>query len=125
MNIRTVVTRAAMILMLATATASAVAQNPLPDNATQSGPAASQTTSTTGARAARKANRQLVKRVSEVLARTRGLDSTRILVSAKNGVVTLSGTTTDSVQAGLAVAAAQQVQGVLMVKNQLRINTQN
>ncbi|WP_249193969.1 MULTISPECIES: BON domain-containing protein [Burkholderia cepacia complex] len=76
------------------------------------------------ARARRKSNRLLVKRVAAVLARTRGLDSSRILIRAADGTVTLSGTVTDNVQIPLAVNAAQQVTGVTAVRNQLRIGTQ-
>ncbi|KGB93909.1 MULTISPECIES: BON domain-containing protein [Burkholderia] len=73
------------------------------------------------ARARRKANRQLVKRVAAVLARTRGLDSSRILIRASDGTVTLSGTVPDNMQIPLAVNAAQQVAGVTVLRNQLRI----
>ncbi|ORT88323.1 transporter [Burkholderia puraquae] len=75
------------------------------------------------ARARRKSNRLLVKRVAAVLARTRGLDSTRILIRAGDGTVTLSGTVPDNVQIPLAVNAAQQVAGVTAVRNQLRVGT--
>ncbi|KVH57791.1 transporter [Burkholderia sp. MSMB1072] len=74
-------------------------------------------------RARRKSNRLLVKRVAAVLARTRGLDSSRILIRAADGTVTLSGTVPDSVQIPLAVNVARQVAGVTAVRNQLRIGT--
>ncbi|KWO10866.1 BON domain-containing protein [Burkholderia ubonensis] len=73
------------------------------------------------ARARRKMNRQLVKRVAAALARTRGLDSSRILIRASDGSVTLSGTVPDNVQIPLAVNAAQQVAGVTALRNLLRI----
>ncbi|KVD17980.1 BON domain-containing protein [Burkholderia ubonensis] len=73
------------------------------------------------ARARRKMNRQLVKRVAAALARTRGLDSSRILIRASDGTVTLSGTVPDNVQIPLAVNAAQQVAGVTALRNLLRI----
>ncbi|WP_244108361.1 BON domain-containing protein [Burkholderia anthina] len=75
------------------------------------------------ARTRRKTNRQLVKRVAAALARTRGLDSSRILIRATEGTVTLSGTVPDNVQIPLAVNAAQQVAGVAAVRNQLRVGT--
>ncbi|WP_241021254.1 BON domain-containing protein [Burkholderia sp. Ac-20344] len=117
------------------AATSAFAQDPIPGSTVRAAPtvptasAASQSSSAAGTRvtkkAQRKADRQLVKRVSQAIARARGLDSTSMSVSAKNGVVTLSGTIADNVQAGIAVDAAQSVSGVLAVKNQLRIGTQN
>ncbi|KWE67139.1 transporter [Burkholderia ubonensis] len=73
------------------------------------------------ARARRKMNRQLVKRVAAALARTRGLDSSRILIRASDGTVTLAGSVPDNVQIPLAVNAAQQVAGVTALRNQLRI----
>ncbi|WP_080427308.1 BON domain-containing protein [Burkholderia ubonensis] len=73
------------------------------------------------ARARRKMNRQLVRRVAAALARTRGLDSSRILIRASDGTVTLSGSVPDNVQIPLAVNAAQQVAGVTALRNQLRI----
>ncbi|CAN0621214.1 hyperosmotically inducible periplasmic protein [Burkholderia multivorans] len=126
MKIRKDVVRATIAWLCVAVATSAAAQGPVPGNEAS---AASQTSSAavTGAtkKAIGKANRQLVKRVSQAIARAKGLDSTRISVSAKNGVVTLSGTIADNVQAGIAVDAAQKVPGVLAVKNQLRISTQN
>ncbi|WP_235510320.1 BON domain-containing protein [Burkholderia sp. lig30] len=129
MKIRKDVVRATIAWLCVAVATSAAAQGPVPGNAASADSAASQTSSAavTGAtkKANRKANRQLVKRVSQAIARARGLDSTRISVSAKSGVVTLSGTVADNVQAGIAADAAQKVPGVLAVKNQLRISTQN
>lgn len=71
---------------------------------------------------ARAADRKLVKRVGTTLARTRNLDSSRILIRARDGVVTLSGTVQDSAQIAVAVDAAQGVDGVQEVRNQLRLN---
>ncbi|MBP0609485.1 MULTISPECIES: BON domain-containing protein [Burkholderia] len=132
MKIRKHVVRAALAGLCMAAATSAFAQDPISGSTARAAPtalAASQSSSAAGTRvtkkAQKKADRQLVKRVSQAIARARGLDSTRMSVSAKNGVVTLSGTIADNVQAGIAVDAAQSVSGVLAVKNQLRIGTQN
>ncbi|HKT63376.1 MAG TPA: BON domain-containing protein [Burkholderia sp.] len=129
MEIRKHVVRAALAWLCVAGATSAFAQDPIPGNNPRADSAASQTSRAAGTgatkKANRKANRQLVKRVSQAIAHARGLDSTRISVSAKAGVVTLSGTIADNVQAGIAVDAAQEVPGVVSVKNQLRISTQN
>ncbi|MBZ5789681.1 BON domain-containing protein [Burkholderia contaminans] len=70
--------------------------------------------------ARRAADRRLTRRVSAALARTRGLNATRIVVRARSGVVTLRGGVSDGQQAAMAVEAARQVDGVTQVTNQLR-----
>ncbi|SMG00641.1 BON domain-containing protein [Burkholderia singularis] len=66
-------------------------------------------------------DRRLKRRVSAALARVRGLNSTRLIVRAHDGDVTLLGTTTDTSQIELAVQAAQRVDGVKRVQNAIRI----
>lgn len=113
--------RMALAVMFAAFTLIAVAQEQIPLRGVVAASAASQATQPLTGRTARKANRTLVKKVSRVLARTRGLDSGRILIRARDGVVTLSGTVPDSGQVMLAVDAAQRTDGVRAVQNQLRI----
>ncbi|WP_412529288.1 BON domain-containing protein [Burkholderia lata] len=74
--------------------------------------------------ASRAEDRRLTRRVSAALARTRGLNATRIVVRARSGVVTLRGGVSDGQQAAMAVEAARQVDGVTQVTNQLRLGEQ-
>ncbi|KUY70001.1 hypothetical protein WI25_16795 [Burkholderia cepacia] len=75
-------------------------------------------------KATKAADRKLRKQVAGVLARTKRLDASRLLIFAKSGVVTLSGEVADAEQAALAVSAAQRVPGVGEVRNRLRISPQ-
>jgi hyperosmotically inducible protein len=68
------------------------------------------------------ADRKLTHRVANMLARTRGLNAARILVKARGGQITLSGSVTDSAQIPLAVDAARQVEGVSHVENRIRVS---
>ncbi|EKS9799095.1 MULTISPECIES: BON domain-containing protein [Burkholderia] len=70
------------------------------------------------------ADRKLMRRVSAALARTQGLNATRVLVRVRDGVVTLAGSVSDTGQAALAAEAARGVDGVVSVVNQLRIDSQ-
>ncbi|MET3619265.1 BON domain-containing protein [Burkholderia ambifaria] len=70
------------------------------------------------------ADRKLKRRVSTALARTKNLNVTRILVRARDGVVTLSGSVMDTNQANLAAEVARRVDGVASVSNLLRIDGQ-
>ncbi|HDR9587303.1 TPA: BON domain-containing protein [Burkholderia stabilis] len=70
------------------------------------------------------ADRKLQRRVSSALARTRNLNATRILVRARDGVVMLAGSVTDTTQVNLAAAVARRVDGVASVSNLLRIDGQ-
>lgn len=85
---------------------------------------ASSASAATSAKAAKSADRKLAHQVSTALGRTRGLNATRIIVRARDGSVTLSGSVPDTGQISLAVDAAQQVEGVKAVKNVLRISEQ-
>ncbi|MDN7897976.1 BON domain-containing protein [Burkholderia cepacia] len=90
-------------------------------------PAASAVASASGSesrKATKAADRKLRKQVAGVLARTKRLDASRLLIFAKSGVVTLSGEVADAEQAALAVSAAQRVPGVGEVRNRLRISPQ-
>ncbi|WP_244100029.1 BON domain-containing protein [Burkholderia anthina] len=75
-------------------------------------------------KATKAADRRLRKQVAGTLARTKRLDSSRLLVFARSGVVTLSGEVADAEQAALAVSATQRVPGVGEVRNRLRISPQ-
>ncbi|PCE33072.1 transporter [Burkholderia ubonensis subsp. mesacidophila] len=70
------------------------------------------------------ADRKLMRRVSAALARTRGLNATRILVRVRDGSVTLAGSVADTSQASLAAVVAKRVDGVVSVTSQLRIDDQ-
>ncbi|AOI91868.1 BON domain-containing protein [Burkholderia pseudomultivorans] len=70
------------------------------------------------------ADRELKRRVSTALARTKNLNATRILVRARDGGVTLAGSVTDTTQVNLAAAVARRVNGVTSVSNQLRVDGQ-
>ncbi|RXV69050.1 BON domain-containing protein [Burkholderia stabilis] len=70
------------------------------------------------------ADQRLRKQVAGALARTKRLDSSRLLIFARSGVVTLSGEVADAEQAALAASVAQRVPGVSEVRNRLRINPQ-
>jgi len=72
------------------------------------------------AKAARAANRKLAHRVETALARTRGLNSVRIIVTARDGRITLSGAVNYNEQIPLAVDAARKVEGVIDVDNRIR-----
>ncbi|KFG97549.1 hypothetical protein GQ56_0108370 [Burkholderia paludis] len=75
-------------------------------------------------KATKAADRRLRKQVAGALARTKRLDSSRLLIFARSGVVTLSGEVADAEQAALAASAAQRVPGVGEVRNRLRISPQ-
>ncbi|WDD93497.1 BON domain-containing protein [Burkholderia sp. FERM BP-3421] len=70
----------------------------------------------------KEADRKLQRRVGAALARTRELNATRILVRARDGQVTLTGSVMETSQASLAAAVARRVAGVASVSNQLRID---
>ncbi|MDN7516355.1 BON domain-containing protein [Burkholderia sp. AU45251] len=119
---RTIAALAGMFVM-----AAAAAQTPADDaGASIAAPVSPPDAATAGkaTKAAKAADRQLMKRVARVLSRVAGLDSSRMLVRARDGAVTLSGTVRDNVQVSLAVAAAQAVPGVRVVYNRLRLSTQ-
>jgi hyperosmotically inducible periplasmic protein len=123
MRSRAKIVHKTLAVMFSVFTLIAVAQDQIPASGVVADSAASRATTPLTGRAARTANRTLVKKVSQVLARTRGLDSSRILIRARDGVVMLSGTVPDSAQVVLAVDAAQKTDGVRAVQNQLRITT--
>ncbi|WP_308112612.1 MULTISPECIES: BON domain-containing protein [Paraburkholderia] len=75
-------------------------------------------------KAIRAADRKLVRKVSQALARTKGLNSTRLIVRARSGDITLLGSVTDAGQIPIAVDAAQRVDGVKSVRNEIRVDEQ-
>jgi len=77
--------------------------------------------SASSAKAARTANRKLAHRVETALARARGLNAARLIVTAREGHVTLSGAVTYNEQIGIAVDAARAVDGVIDVENRIRV----
>lgn len=113
--------RALIIAALSAAAVNSVAQSAVsaPDTAAVSAvPEASGAAPETLGKAA---DRKLVHRISAILARTKGLDSTRILVRSRDGSVTLSGSVTDSSQIALAVNTAQSVPGTKAVRCLIRV----
>ena len=80
-------------------------------------PAAAASSSTATPKQSRAANRKLAQSVRHALYHTKGLQAGHISVLAKNGVVTLNGTVTDQSQIAVAGTAAQGVNGVDSVKN--------
>jgi hyperosmotically inducible protein len=84
--------------------------------------AASGVSAISSGKVSKAADRKLAHRVASALARTRGLNAARILVKARDGRVTLSGSVTDNEQIGLATDAAKQVDGVKMVETLVRVS---
>ncbi|MBU9398665.1 BON domain-containing protein [Burkholderia multivorans] len=76
---------------------------------------------TNGAKAARAANRKLAHRVENALTHARGLNAARLIVTAREGHVTLSGAVTYNEQIAIAVDAARKVEGVIEVENRIRV----
>ncbi|MEJ0003633.1 MAG: BON domain-containing protein [Pararobbsia sp.] len=69
------------------------------------------------------ANRALVKSVRRALAKTKGLEPTRIYTKAVNGVVTLTGSVPEQSQVDMAGKAAASVDGVTSVSNKLTVRS--
>ncbi|CAN0646866.1 BON domain-containing protein [Burkholderia cepacia] len=121
---------AAMIALSALSAAAQESQGgaaSTPDAVSAASAVASASASASGSesrKATKAADRKLRKQVAGVLARTKRLDASRLLIFAKSGVVTLSGEVADAEQAALAVSAAQRVPGVGEVRNRLRISPQ-
>jgi hyperosmotically inducible periplasmic protein len=109
--------RLLIVAIFATLGANVFAQTP--DTTSASEPAG---VSAATVQSTKVADRKLAHRVANGLARARGLNSARILVKARDGVVTLSGSVTDDVQIPLAVEAAKQVEGVRDVVNRIRVS---
>ncbi|MCA8347463.1 BON domain-containing protein [Burkholderia cepacia] len=100
------------------------ASTPEAVSATSAAASAASASGSESRKATKAADRKLRKQVAGALARTKRLDSSRLLIFAKSGVVTLSGEVADAEQAALAVSAAQRVPGVGEVRNRLRISPQ-
>ncbi|WP_434664200.1 BON domain-containing protein [Paraburkholderia sp. A3BS-1L] len=93
---------------------------PLSADAQGSSPAASSAMATPDIDS-KAADRALRKEVVRALTRTKGLNTTRITVRAKGGIVTLEGSVPEQAEVDLASQAAQSVHGVTSVKNALAI----
>lgn len=74
--------------------------------------------------ALRAENRALQKAVLHSLAKTKGLDSSNIVVVARSKVVTLNGSVPSADQVELAIAAARRVSGVSDVKSNLDVRAE-
>jgi hyperosmotically inducible periplasmic protein len=112
------VAKSACIVLLLSASLSALAQDGAA-NVQASGPSASANTAQT----AKAADRALQKQVRRALARTKGLDITNVTVRARGGLVTLQGSVPDAQQVDLAGRVANGVDGVTSVKNGLRVHS--
>jgi osmotically-inducible protein OsmY len=113
MNTSSRIQRIVTAAIFVTLTASVFAQTP---------DAASATPSIQPAPSSKAADRKLARKVARVLARTHGVNSTRLLVKSQNGVVTLGGSVMDDAQIPLAVEAAKDVDGVREVQNRIRVS---
>jgi hyperosmotically inducible periplasmic protein len=111
-----ITTLACSLLVLGTASAWAQDQS---SDAAASAPAMSSTAQSP--KAMRKANRLLSKNVQRALVKVKGLDTSNVVVSAKNGAILLGGTVPEADQIQLAVTTAQGVSGVTSVQNALRV----
>lgn len=89
-----------------------------------SAPALPQAASMAHEKAIRAADRKLVRKVSQALARAKRLNSTRLLVRARSGDITLLGSVTDAGQIPIAVDTAQRVDGVKSVTDEIRVAEQ-
>ncbi|HVE07060.1 MAG TPA: BON domain-containing protein [Paraburkholderia sp.] len=78
----------------------------------------------TSAKAQKKANGQLGRKVRAALAKAKGLDVSSIAVRARSGAVTLTGTVPDQQQIDLAGDTAKGVAGVSSVTNKLNVQQQ-
>lgn len=67
------------------------------------------------------ADRALRKQLIRALSRTKGLNTTRITVRVKSGVVMLEGSVPDQSEVDIATRAASDVSGVTSVKNTLTV----
>jgi hyperosmotically inducible periplasmic protein len=78
----------------------------------------------TSAKAQKKANGQLGRKVRAALAKAKGLDVSSIAVRARSGAVTLTGTVPNQEQIDLAGDTAKGVAGVSSVSNKLNVQQQ-
>lgn len=118
---KTTFIRYAACALISLGMASAYAQGQGDNSSTASQAVASPASSP---KAMRKANRLLAKSVRQTLVKVKGLDSTNIVVSAKNGDIVVGGSVPDERQIPLAISAAQGVAGVKSVKNAVIIKAQ-
>lgn len=109
---------AGALIAAAIGTTSAYAQQPGDSGVAASAPA---TSAAQSRRAIHKADRLLAKQVRRALVRVKGLDSSRIVVIARSGDVTLGGSVPEAGQTGLALAAARGVSGVSNVSSSLGV----
>jgi osmotically-inducible protein OsmY len=72
-------------------------------------------------RTVRAANRALARKVRGALARARGVTVSKIVVRAKDGAITLTGSVPQQQEIDRATEVAKGVDGVTSVKNQLTI----
>ncbi|MFL9983927.1 BON domain-containing protein [Paraburkholderia sediminicola] len=73
------------------------------------------------AKAGKKANSQLGRKVRSALAKAQGIDVSNIAVRARGGAVTLTGSVPDQGQIDAAGEAAKGVAGVTSVTNKLTV----
>ena len=76
------------------------------------------------AKASKKANSQLGRKVRAAISKTQGVDVSNIAVRARGGAVTLTGSVPDQSQIEAAGNAAKGVAGVTSVSNKLNVMQQ-
>ncbi|WP_027799358.1 BON domain-containing protein [Paraburkholderia dilworthii] len=76
------------------------------------------------AKASKKANSQLGRKVRAAISKTQGVDVSNIAVRARGGAVTLTGSVPDQGQIEAAGNAAKGVAGVTSVSNKLNVMQQ-
>jgi osmotically-inducible protein OsmY len=76
------------------------------------------------AKASKKANSQLGRKVRAAISKTQGVDVSNISVRARGGAVTLTGSVPDQGQIDAAGEAAKGVAGVTSVSNKLSVMQQ-
>jgi osmotically-inducible protein OsmY len=104
--------RTAVFVVAATSSALVYAQT---DSSTDT------TTSAPTKKEIRAQNHALEKSVRRSLVKTRNLDTSNIVVIARNGTVTLNGGVLDSAEIERAAAAARATPGVIHVNNEITI----
>lgn len=104
------------LVVLASLNAYAQASDMTATSATVAAPNAKQQ-----AKAIKTADRALQKKVRAAIAKSNGISVANIMVRARSGAVTLEGTVPEQTQSDKAAEVAQRVEGVMSVKNALKI----
>ena len=112
--------KSVMLAMTAAAVLAVSAQAWGQDNNASQVPAQSSVTSVSK-KSARAANRKLEHDIRKAFAKTKGLDSSDIMILVKAGNVSLTGSVPEIEQIAMAEDVAKNVEGVQSVKNYLNL----